>query len=133
MTTAERIAEIKNEIHRGQEEVAYIENRIRDLKVQLADLILAAEDEPEPVAPGNRLFTLVGIKFKDDGKVYDYIWTGEDAPQIGDTVVVESKWEGMMKVEVVRVARDQDLNGCEEDYKEAYPLDFLMDDDLEDE
>lgn len=126
MTTAERIAEIKNEIHREQEEVACIENRIRDLKVQLADLILAADKEAEAADGGKRLFTLVGVQFEGNCKVYDYIWTGKDEVKLGDTVVVETPWEGTKQVTVVQVMKDMDLNGCENDYKEAYPLDFLF-------
>lgn len=93
-----------------------LNSSINNLKLSLADLVLYENKETEQNA------FLIGIEFKENGKVYDYIWDEDEEIEIGDYVYVESKWNGFTKVKVVskRNLHDNENNGLE--YKNAYPL-----------
>lgn len=114
--------EVKRQIREKEQARAALDKEISQLKIELADIVLSCENESrrEP-EESEKVTTFVAVRFNGRGKTYDYIWDGPESPEVGDTVQVETKWNGQTNVEVVSVfQKPTDL--CDGDYKCAYPI-----------
>lgn len=131
MKNTEKMVEIKKlirvyEMRKEQLKTDYeravknVDEEITSLKIELANLVLEEQSETEAEADDG-LTTIVGIKFFNGNKTYDYIWDSSEAVNVGDMVYVEGKWGGTQRVEVVAV-RKEDLSNADHEYKCAYPL-----------
>lgn len=95
-----------------------VEQAIIELKIELANIVLSGQEEPEV---NENVVTLVSVQFNDRGKTYDYFWDSNDPVSIGDSVEVESKWGGFKTVTVVDVKKKEMELSELTDYKCAYP------------
>lgn len=129
MSNAENIESIKRKIqaHESRKEelrkiyeqsVLAIDGEIKELKIELADMIL--NDFPAAPTNSESQATFVKIKFKDNGKTYDYLWDSPEEVAAGDTVLVESRFHGYQQVEVVEVFKE-DVGYMDHNYKSAFP------------
>lgn len=129
MSNAENIESIKRKIkaHESRKEelrkiyeqsVLAIDDEIKELKIELADMILS--DSPDAPTNSESQATFVKIKFKDNGKTYDYLWDSPEEVAAGDTVLVESRFHGYQQVEVVEVFKE-DVGYMDHNYKSAFP------------
>lgn len=116
-----RMNDIKRLIREKEQAKADIDKEIEKLKIELADLVLSVDEVPVPETESERMIRFVGVTFKPNGKVYDYIWNGPDDAKVGDTVQVEGRWNGWTEVEVVNFFR-KPADECDGDYKCAYPV-----------
>lgn len=116
-----RMDRIKLLIKEKEQVKAAIDKEIVELKVELADIILRADEKDAEPAENKSMIRFVGVVFKSGGVVYDYIWNGPGVPAIGDTVQVESKWNSWTEVEVVNVFQKPADQCDDKDYKCAYP------------
>lgn len=99
--------------------LAKIDQGIVRLKVELADLILSGQAATKE--EGN-LITLVGIKFNEGGKVYDYLWESDEAVEVDDLVEIECRAGGYLAVTAVEVKRMERDAVKWENYKKARPV-----------
>lgn len=99
--------------------LAKIDQGIVRLKVELADLILSGQAATKE--DGN-LITLVGIKFNEGGKVYDYLWESDEAVEVDDLVEIECRAGGYLTVTAVEVKRMERDAVKWENYKKARPV-----------
>ena len=66
-----------------------------------------------------KMLTIVSVRFNETAtKTYDYVYMGDEAIQIGDTVTVKTEHQGAIKVEVVNVFQIAESQ-AEYDYKPA--------------
>lgn len=88
--TEDKIKELQA---RYEAEKSILEKDLINLKVRLADRILAENNKVENTGD---VLTLVSVAFKPDGKTYDYIWdfkNSKNPPVVGGTAFVPSKWK----------------------------------------
>ena len=122
-----RVIEIKQQIGTYEKEIQNIREKINALKIELADLVLQGED-PNSIIPGlievvnAEKVTIVSVKFKDNGKTYDYLWHSDKEVKIGDKVQVDCRWGGLQEVEVVNVCIIDNTSNTTA-WANAYPVD----------
>lgn len=106
-------------VNQYEASLAKIDQAIVKLKVELANLVLSGQAETEE---NDGLITLVGIRFNEGGKVYDYFWDSDAPVMAGDRIEVEGRCGGNIPVIVQDVKRLKvDLAEMSK-YKNAYPL-----------
>lgn len=122
-----RVIEIKHQIEVYEKQMQGIQEAINALKIELADLVLQGED-PTSIIPGPievvnaEKVTIVSVKFKDNGKTYDYLWHSDKEVKIGDKVQVDCRWGGLQEVEVVNVCTIDNTSNTTA-WANAYPVD----------
>lgn len=122
-----RVIEIKHQIEVYEKQMQGIQEAINALKIELADLVLQGED-PNLIIPGPievvnaEKVTIVNVKFKDNGKTYDYLWHSDKEVKIGDKVQVDCRWGGLQEVEVVNVCTIEHTSNTTA-WANAYPID----------
>ena len=71
------------------------------------------------LAEKNNTMTIVSVKFSDTAtKTYDYVYKGNKPIKSGDTVTVETEYQGATEVEVLKVFQIKESE-AEYDYKPA--------------
>lgn len=105
-----------------------IDQEIRELQREVGAMVLCDTYQEPPKTPsvpyelpkkGENEEDLVAVRFGDYGKTYDYIWTGIEYPEPGDTVLVDTQY-GEREATVTAVYRKK-LNP-QLNYKIARPL-----------
>ena len=76
--------------------------------------------KPAPKSDPNKVYTLVGVRFQDGGKMYEYLSDNPDV-KVGDTVYVDTRGgDKELKVETVKKSTEANLELPLKRYKTVY-------------
>jgi restriction endonuclease S subunit len=127
------IKEYKDKIQHHQEEIKRLENELQNyIKEHSADIVkyLMNEEDEEKIEKEYKpeKMRIVSVCFnKKTGKTYDYQYLSNGEIKKGDTVFVNSSWQGVMELEVIDTF-EIDEKDAEYDYQPA----FKSEEDMED-
>lgn len=127
------IKEYKDKIQHHKDEIKKLENELQNyIKEHSADIMeyLIKEEYEEEIEKECKpeKIRIVSVCFNEKtGKTYDYQYLSDEEIKKGDTVIINSAWQGVMELEVINTF-EIDEQDAEYDYQPAFKTEEEMED-----